>query len=295
MKAFLLSILMLTTLTCGDLFAQKVEYKVVEVTAVVGLKGPQLIGDYIFVAKDSRVDQKQVTLVKTDVNADVEVMTDKNQPMIPVDLGDGIYLFETPGTYFVRLEVLDWDKRERRKTLFKLEVKGGVKPVPPDAQWKQTLKELGPFVARVSKQNRSALTSTLRGAADGIASNKFLRQSDASKYIRDNKPSSPAIDALMSQLTQSAKRDQAKGLQTVTAYYRELASYIDPAPAPQRRKSVSKVWSPEPKKSSKSKLSFMPKNAAPYASQPVPLPQQSVICEDGRCYVPTSNFPLGVQ
>lgn len=274
MKNIMLTLVMLATLACSSVLGQKVPYKVVEATAVVGLKDAELVGDYIFIAKESEPDTRQVTLLRTEKDADIEVTNEKHEVVVPVDLGKGVYLFGKPGTYIVRLEVLDWDKRERRKTIMKLEVKGGAKPVPANATWKQTLQEIGPYVAKMSKPDRERVASILRTAADNIETNKFLRQAQASDFIKKNRPQSPATSELFAQLSMKAQRDNAKGLQTVMRYYRELADYIDTKPAP-RRSTVSVRKSTKP-------LSFMPKEVTPKATQPVPGPPG--YCTEKGCF-----------
>lgn len=237
-----------------------------QMKAITGLGEVTMVDDAIFVGGDPKIEIKDVTALMVNPEADIEVETEDRRLVI-VDESEstpGLYLFDKAGSYYVRVELLDWEAHKRYKKIIKVIVKSGVKPVPADAKYPNTLKNIGKLVGSMSKGDRTLSAQVLRAAARKLSSSEFLQQAQVSTFIKSNRPNNAATNALFAQLSKESRKEGSMGLATVAEYYSEIADYIDVAPRTTSSYSILK-------KADKP-VSFLPSYVTPHATQPTPLP-----------------------
>jgi len=244
----------------------QLDIQVRQMKAITGLGDVTMVDDAIFVTGNPQIEVKDVTALMVNPEADIEVETEDRRLVI-VDESEstpGLYLFDKAGAYIVRVELLDWEARKRHKKIIKVIVKSGVKPVPAGAKYPNTLRNIGKLVGSMSKEDRSLSAKILRDAARKLNSSQFLQQSQASAFIKTNRPNTEATNALFAQLARESRKEGSMGLATVAEYYSEIADYIDVAPRTTSSFSILK-------KTDKP-VSFLPDHVTPHATQPTPLP-----------------------
>ena len=245
----------------------QLDVQVRQLKGLVGLGDVTMVDGIAFVEGDPDITLKNVTALRVTPGADIEVETEDRKIVIieESESTPGLYLFKDPGKYYVVTRLIDWKKEKQYKDRRWVTVKGGLRPIPKDARYPQTLKNIGKLVTAMSKEERYLSAQTLRDAAESLQRSKFIQQSQVAQFIRQSRPQTPAVNALFKQLAVEARREGSMGLQTVAEYYLEISRYIDVDP-PKREQSFSVL------KTQSRPVGYLPQDVTPLATQPTPLP-----------------------